>query len=1274
MASEVKSWRLLSSETSITVTVSTSSTSSGGGVDLNAVLSRPVRRRHHHSASPSSRTRSESSSDEEAAAAVAVASESSASSSASSASSTSSPALSYGTSSSPPVMTPPLAPNKTPLAHPPTMSLPPSFGPPPLPPSTPPPSLPPGSSPPLSSPTVSHTPTPPPHSPLVRPHAVAPTKGRSTATIDGFGSLPRSMSLSSRSAPSRPKPETPPILGVPPNKPLSSSFTHATQAPSSSVSSRPDTPAQPPSPTLNTCDPALPSVEEIDSRPQFQDPVEEHQHLLYSDRESSLIQDIYHLLITKYPKVLNDFFLGCENRERWDLYAESIITASFARSTTLSLIRYFVNDEFQNHPPDEPSFRDNCIASKVIKSYLRKVGSKYLCDMLGDVMHKICIAEQKISYEIDPGKLESHDEVLKRQILLQNKMDTILARITDPANIDKMPPGVRLVAAYFFEMAQKYCPESNPLAVVGSFLILRYINPAIFSPEQYGMIRSGKVSPLVRRNLVLLSKMLQNISSGLVFTSKEQYMVAMNRYIEQNVNRLHDYFKVVIAQASSTTNLVIDSDICAVSLKDLHLLHLLLFQHKEHSSTLISVDTDRRMFEKKLEDLGSYSNKVSFAFAGSAAQKQVKDLLMQRKEEASYIGYLTVPAKKGPDKVTLVVGLNRIFTVKKGGKVGAEGHFVDLKEIVSLTPREVRLIFAQSEIAGESDQADDILYSVRRAFEQNFGMIPEAFRFRLNVSPPTRVSKMQAVEKKCGGFVDAYKSLCNYHNVACNMSLCWDVENLYTDNTKFNLHHFFSEESGGDTVAMATSELAPVFQALWHNTHFTWLLTKDRKLEKTFPTLVDMLHFNCHLTSLTLVNVNLSSSNWAALFDAMGSNPQCIIQHIDVSSNPVFDERVVNSLATFLSTSKAPHGVETLEMADTLTNPKAVLAAWVMLLSIQKIRGMNTLLHLDISGNKIGDNTTQLAQWLGMPGNPLTYLNIRNTSIATAKIASIFGAISQGCRCMKTLVASGLKISRPEEATHLAQIISVPALSNLDLSESIASEKIILDLLQPPPREGTINLMLRSCGLGLVAAKILRDIAPKLTSITSLDLGGNELGDDGIILVVEGIMLNTTLLSLNMNGCFGKGTRLRTDVVRALQKLIVSDCPLESLKIAGGMKATQQMSKLMLPFLHSLASNESITEIDVSGHAMGNPGAIALAKVLQVNTRLTSVHWDDNSTSLLGLTAMCNALKANQTLRCMPVPIGDISSLLSSNLPEDIKKRVRALSNELQQALVSRGI
>lgn len=57
--------------------------------------------------------------------------------------------------------------------------------------------------------------------------------------------------------------------------------------------------------------------------------------------------------------------------------------------------------------------------------------------------------------------------------------------------------------------------------------------------------------------------------------------------------------------------------------------------------------------------------------------------------------------------------------------------------------------------------------------------------------------------------------------------------------------------------------------------------------------------------------------------------------------------------------------------------------------------------------------------------------------------------------------------------------------------------------------------------------------------------------------------------------------------------------------MAGGSKTTQQLGKLILPFIQALAKNQTITEIDLSGHLSGNSGAIALAKTLQVAILIT---------------------------------------------------------------------
>jgi len=79
------------------------------------------------------------------------------------------------------------------------------------------------------------------------------------------------------------------------------------------------------------------------------------------------------------------------------------------------------------------------------------------------------------------------------------------------------------------------------------------------------------------------------------------------------------------------------------------------------------------------------------------------------------------------------------------------------------------------------------------------------------------------------------------------------------------------------------------------------------------------------------------------------------------------------------------------------------------------------------------------------------------------------------------------------------------------------------------------------------------------------------------------------------------------------------------------------------PFLAALGSNTSITELNISGHQIGNKGAIALAKSLQINTSLNTLFWDENQIGLMGFKNVKYALKINKTLKYMPLNIADIA-------------------------------
>lgn len=94
-------------------------------------------------------------------------------------------------------------------------------------------------------------------------------------------------------------------------------------------------------------------------------------------------------------------------------------------------------------------------------------------------------------------------------MLLKDKLREIVETLIDQKNIDKIPAEIRIIASYFAEFSKEHAPKQM-WALVGGLLLLRYINPALTTPESFGLLPEGKVpSPIPRRNLVLISKAIQ---------------------------------------------------------------------------------------------------------------------------------------------------------------------------------------------------------------------------------------------------------------------------------------------------------------------------------------------------------------------------------------------------------------------------------------------------------------------------------------------------------------------------------------------------------------------------------------------------------------------------------------------------------------------------------------------------------------------------------------------------------------------------------------------
>lgn len=84
--------------------------------------------------------------------------------------------------------------------------------------------------------------------------------------------------------------------------------------------------------------------------------------------------------------------------------------------------------------------------------------------------------------------------------------------ITAKESLDKMPAGIRILAQYVAECTRTLFKDEQLVSTfIGSFTILRFMNPAIFTPEQVpGLLPKGRApTPQTRRNLTLISKIIQ---------------------------------------------------------------------------------------------------------------------------------------------------------------------------------------------------------------------------------------------------------------------------------------------------------------------------------------------------------------------------------------------------------------------------------------------------------------------------------------------------------------------------------------------------------------------------------------------------------------------------------------------------------------------------------------------------------------------------------------------------------------------------------------------
>eukprot|EP01114_Cavostelium_apophysatum_P016605 TRINITY_DN4764_c0_g1_i1.p1 TRINITY_DN4764_c0_g1~~TRINITY_DN4764_c0_g1_i1.p1 ORF type:complete len:1204 (-),score=346.33 TRINITY_DN4764_c0_g1_i1:50-3661(-) len=219
-------------------------------------------------------------------------------------------------------------------------------------------------------------------------------------------------------------------------------------------------------------------------------------------------------------------------REELSLISKAFVNLFESNGNILEFIHMNIQNEIAQTTDPSTLFRNNSMASAVMTGYFFSVGKEYLIKVLSPLIQDLL--QYPYSVEVDPGKQKDGDVSQNAPHLIevsQRFFDAIVG------SIDLCPRPIKNICHMLATEVTNKFPSAKHI-VIGGFFFLRAFTPAVVSPENFSIV--DELDPKLRRPLVLISKLLQNVSNDREF--KEEYMQPINSFIATNNEAAKRFF------------------------------------------------------------------------------------------------------------------------------------------------------------------------------------------------------------------------------------------------------------------------------------------------------------------------------------------------------------------------------------------------------------------------------------------------------------------------------------------------------------------------------------------------------------------------------------------------------------------------------------------------------------------------------------------------------------------------------------------------------------
>ncbi|OMJ14896.1 GTPase-activating protein [Smittium culicis] len=227
----------------------------------------------------------------------------------------------------------------------------------------------------------------------------------------------------------------------------------------------------------------------------------------------------------------------------------------------LTMFQLVLAAQFEMTSEFSSLLRANTPVSRMMMTYTRRgPGQSYLKNVIAPEINLI-IEDSNSDLEINPLKVleelhRSSGKPIKKCLPEEalNDKDVIeilkprISKLISTANIfldaiigslDSVPYGIRWICKQIKSLTRRRYPNSTDkdvCSLIGGFFFLRFLNPAIVTPQAYMLIDADPTQN-PRRTLTLIAKMLQNLANKPSY-SKEAYMECLQPFVEANQDRI----------------------------------------------------------------------------------------------------------------------------------------------------------------------------------------------------------------------------------------------------------------------------------------------------------------------------------------------------------------------------------------------------------------------------------------------------------------------------------------------------------------------------------------------------------------------------------------------------------------------------------------------------------------------------------------------------------------------------------------------------------------